>query len=77
MSMFEPLSLTKLSKKGADLHNHLSEGLSPRGGRASSGSMNRRPSSHLREIPANSIPETGGAEQESDGDSDNAEGAAG
>ena len=53
ISMYEPLSLSKLSKKGAEMHEHALGRVSPRGM-----NQNRRSSSHFREIPANTIPET-------------------
>ena len=70
--MFEPLSLTKLSRKGVDMHEaakhanaHIGVGkLSPRGGN----SPHRRSSSHFREIPSDTIPEGTNAREDSDGD---------
>ena len=52
ISMYEPLSLSKLSKKGAEIHEASMGRVSPRH------MTNRRSSSHFREIPANTIPET-------------------
>eukprot|EP00354_Favella_ehrenbergii_P007435 CAMPEP_0170469262 /NCGR_PEP_ID=MMETSP0123-20130129/12150_1 /TAXON_ID=182087 /ORGANISM="Favella ehrenbergii, Strain Fehren 1" /LENGTH=85 /DNA_ID=CAMNT_0010736071 /DNA_START=479 /DNA_END=736 /DNA_ORIENTATION=- len=79
--MYEPFSLSKLSKKGADLHE-LSvrrvssiQRLSPRrdsGGSSprSNSSVNRRSSSHFREIPQNTIAEELEATNEEQEDSD-------
>ena len=72
--MFEPTSLSKLAKKGAEMHDmavkgtHLSQpGVSPRGGQSSprGSEVSRRSSSHFREIPANVIPESGDGQDES------------
>ena len=64
LNVYEPTSLTLLSRKGAELHN--SGGVSPRGGSTSG----RRSSSHFREIPADTIPENSNADEENEGDSE-------
>ena len=68
MGMYEPFSLAKLSKKGAEMHELSSRGsagrLSPR--RDTDSSRGRRSSSHFREIPADTIAEQDDAAQESD-----------
>ena len=57
--MYEPTSLAKLSKKGAEMHDaSLLLKVSPRGGE-------RRPSHHYREIPADTIPENTNAHESS------------
>ena len=78
MSMYEPTSLAKLSKKGAELHVDATRAdgslkLSPRremGSPTSRGSLkaNRRSSSHFREIPQNTIPENARPDEEQDSD---------
>jgi len=54
MGMYEPFSLDKLNKKGAEMHEFSARGsrdrLSPRRD-ASNDNAGRRSSSHFREIP--------------------------
>lgn len=68
LSMYEPTSLAKLSRKGAEMHDTALRGIgglkvSPRnrgeGGQSPMGNMgnNRRSSSHFREMPVNIIQE--------------------
>ena len=64
VNLYEPTSLTLLSRKGAELHD-IATGVSPRG--STSG---RRSSSHFREIPANTIPENSNADEDNEGDSE-------
>ena len=76
MSMYEPTSLAKLSRKGAQMHEDAVRGMSglkvsPRGGAqdslgGSSSTVGRRSSSHFREIPANVIPENADGSDEQD-----------
>ena len=67
MNMLEPTSLSKLSKKGADLHDAaLRGGTSPR--REASSGMNRRSSSHFRDLPANVIQENADSSDDEDDD---------
>ena len=60
MGMYEPFSLAKLARKGAEMHELSSRGssgrLSPR--RDAGGEMSgRRSSSHFREVPTDTIAE--------------------
>ena len=77
LSMYEPTSLAKLSKKGAEMHDAALRGVgglrvSPRNrgdtGNSPMGSVgsNRRSSSHFREMPVNVIPENSNANDEQD-----------
>jgi len=73
LSMYEPTSLAKLSKKGAAMHDAATKlgatKLSPRGASSptSRGSVGaRRESKQFREIPVDSIPEGDNALDESD-----------
>ena len=68
LTMYEPTSLAKLSKKGAEMHDASLLKVSPRGGvQGSSASTvsERRPSHHYREIPADTIPENTNAHESS------------
>ena len=69
LSMFEPASLSKLARKGADMHEMAERSLadcrlSPRGG------VNRRSSSHFRDIPTDMIPEDSNAKEDADNSSE-------
>jgi len=69
LSMFEPASLSKLTRKGADMHEMAERSLadcrlSPRGG------VNRRSSSHFRDIPTDMIPEDSNAKEDADNSSE-------
>ena len=78
MSMYEPTSLAKLSRKGAEMHDAAVRGMgnlkvSPRSRHSDNdilpmGSVggNRRSSSHFRELPVNVIPENIDANDEQD-----------
>ena len=77
LSMYEPTSLAKLSRKGAEMHDTAIRGIgglkvSPRNrgdqGASPMGNMgnNRRSSSHFREMPVNVIPENADANDEQD-----------
>lgn len=61
MGMYEPFSLAKLSKKGAEMHELAARGsssrLSPRREASSGDGHGRRSTSHFREIPADTIAE--------------------
>ena len=84
LSMYEPTSLAKLSKKGAEMHDAAQRGMnnlrvSPRRdcSPTSRGSMGnqRRSSSHFREIPADTIPENADAQDEQDSSEEEAKAA--
>ena len=65
LNMFEPASLSKLARKGADMHEMAERSLadcrlSPRG------KVNRRSSSHFSTIPTDMIPEISKAKEDGD-----------